>query len=84
MPNDDTNNPGYKTTELWLTTITGIVSTILGTTAPGETTVVLIIGLVVSAITYLICRTVFKISKLKYRPNEVVNFTVQDAVSDKQ
>lgn len=73
---DDVNNPGHKTTELWLTTITGIVSTILGTTAPSETTMVLIVGLVISAITYLICRTVFKISKLKYRPNEIVNFSV--------
>lgn len=76
--NDDTLTPGYKTTELWLTTITGLVSTILGTTAPSQTTTVLIVSLTVAAVTYLICRTVFKIAKLKYRPNEAVTFEVKE------
>jgi hypothetical protein len=76
---DDTNNPGFKTTELWLTTITGLVSTILGTTAPSETTTVLIVCLTIAAVTYLLCRTVFKVAKLKYRPSDAVSFATQKA-----
>lgn len=71
---DDTNNPGFKTTELWLSAITGIISTILGTTAPSETTIVLIVSLSVTAVAYLLCRTFFKIAKLKYRPDSIVSF----------
>lgn len=74
---DETNNPGWKTTELWLTTITGLVNTILASTAPTPTTTTLIICLTIAAVTYLLCRTVFKIAKLKYRPDEVVNFALQ-------
>jgi|GEM_PF-2586095 len=75
--NDNTNNPGWKTTELWLTSITGLVSTILASTAPAPTTTTLIICLTITAVTYLLCRTIFKISKLKYRPTEIVNFKAQ-------
>lgn len=83
--NDDTNNPGWKTTELWLTSITGLVSTILASAAPTSTTSTLIICLTVTAVTYLLCRTIFKISKLKYRPTELVNFVLQaHADNDKQ
>ena len=74
---DDTNSPGWKTTELWLTTIVGLVNTILASTAPTPTTTTLIICLTVAAVTYLLCRTVFKIAKLKYRPDELVNFAIR-------
>jgi len=79
---DDTNNPGFKTTELWLTTVTGLVNTILAATAPSDVTRILIVCLTVAAVTYLICRTVFKIAKLKYRPNDPVNFAAQAAAAD--
>jgi phosphotransferase system glucose/maltose/N-acetylglucosamine-specific IIC component len=72
--NNDANNPGLKTSELWFTAIAGLISTILGTTAPSETTTVLIICLSITAVTYLLCRTVFKIAKLKYRADIPVSF----------
>ena len=74
---DDTYSPGWKTTELWLTTITGLVNTILASTAPTPTTTTLITCLTIAAVVYLLCRTVFKIAKLKYRPDELVNFAIQ-------
>lgn len=79
---DETNSPGWKTTELWLTTITGLVNTILASTAPTPTTTTLIICLTVAAVTYLLCRTIFKIAKLKYRPDEVVNFALRSFSSE--
>lgn len=79
---DETNAPGWKTTELWLTTITGLVNTILASTAPTPTTTTLIICLTIAAVVYLLCRTVFKIAKLKYRPEEVVNFALRTYSSD--
>lgn len=68
------NEPGYKTTELWLTAIVGAINTILVTTVPTSATIVLVVSLSVVAITYLISRTTFKIAKLKLRPDEVVAF----------
>jgi hypothetical protein len=79
---DETNAPGWKTTELWLTAITGLVNTILASTAPTPTTTALIICLTIAAVVYLLCRTVFKIAKLKYRPDEVVNFALRAYSSD--
>lgn len=74
--NDDTNHPGFKTTELWLASITGIISTILASTAPSETTTVLIVSVSITAVAYLVCRTIFKVAKLKYRP-EIVSSDVK-------
>ena len=68
---------GFKTTELWLTSITGLINTILATAAPSQTTTVLIVCLTIAAVTYLIGRTVFKIAKLKYRPDQMVSFSAQ-------
>lgn len=68
------DDPGYKTTELWLTSIISAINTILISTAPTSATIVLVVMLSVVAITYLICRTVFKIAKLKYRPDTPVTF----------
>lgn len=72
---DVTKTHGYKSTELWLTTISGVVSTILASTAPSQTTTYVVVGLVTSAVTYILCRTAFKIAKLKYRPNDMVAFS---------
>ena len=71
--NED-NKPGLKTTELWLTSITALVDVILATSAPSSTTTALIICLTTAAIVYLICRTTFKIARLKYQPDVVTNF----------
>jgi hypothetical protein len=75
--NGETDTHGWKTTELWLTTITGLVNTILVSAAPNTTTNILIICLTTAAVVYLLCRTVFKIARLRYRPNEIVNFALQ-------
>jgi hypothetical protein len=75
------NGPGIKTTELWLTTIVGVVDTILVLTSNSDNRaeiIVLVVSLSVVAITYLVCRTVFKISKLKYRPDTPVAFKAND------
>lgn len=71
---NDTNKPGFKTTELWLTSITALVNTILASTAPSTTTTALIICLSVTAVTYLFCRTAFKIARLKYHPDLVTSW----------
>lgn len=71
------NEPGFKTTELWLTTIVGAINTILVSTSDSDNraeVIVLVVSLSVVAITYLVCRTSFKISKLKYRPDTPVSF----------
>lgn len=70
----DDNKPGFKTTELWLTSITALVDVILATSAPSNTTIALIVCLTTAAIVYLICRTAFKIARLKYQPDVVTNF----------
>lgn len=72
----DTNQPGLKSTELWLASITGIISTILSATAPSDVTVPLIVCLAVVATVYIVCRTAFKIARLKYRPDLVTSFKV--------
>jgi len=80
--NDSVGNPGWRTTELWLTTITGLVSTILSSAAPSDTTSTLIICLTIAAVTYLISRTVFKIAKLKYRLEEIVSFSLKAVIEE--
>lgn len=67
----------WKTTELWLTAATGLINTILASTAPSSVTTTLIICLTIMTITYILCRTIFKIHKLKYRPDEFVSFVAQ-------
>lgn len=79
MHNDE---PGYKTTELWLTSIISLINTILISAAPTEATIVLVKMLSVVAITYLVCRTVFKVAKLKYRPDDPISF--KSTENDKQ
>lgn len=69
------NSENWKATELWLTAIVGVVNTILGSTANDSVTSCLMICLTATAVSYIICRTVFKIFKLKHRPDEVVNFS---------
>lgn len=69
---------GIKSTELWLTTITGVVEIILVSTAPSSTTIVISVCLTTAAAVYLICRTCFKIAKLKYAPDSAVEFSVQN------
>lgn len=67
---------GIKSTELWLTAITGVVEVILVSTAPSSTSIAIAICLTVAAAVYLICRTCFKIAKLKYAPDSAVEFSV--------
>jgi hypothetical protein len=69
------SSENWKATELWLTAIVGVVNTILGSTAGDSVTSCLMICLTITAVSYIICRTVFKIFKLRYRPDEVVNFS---------
>lgn len=73
---------GWKTTELWLTTVAGIINAILGATAPTQVTTSLIVCITVMVVIYTICRTVFKVVKLIYRPNEIVNFSVHKRDSE--
>lgn len=72
---------GVKSTELWLTAITGVVEVILVSTAPSNTTIAIAICLTTAATVYLICRTCFKIAKLKYAPDSAVEFSVQKVES---
>lgn len=69
------SSENWKATELWLTAIVGVVNTILASTAGDSVTSCLMICLTVTAVSYIVCRTVFKIFKLKHRPNEIVNFS---------
>lgn len=71
------DTPDWKTTELWLTAIIGVINTVLGSTADNSVTACLIICLTIIAVSYITCRTVFKIFKLKYRPEEIVNFSAR-------
>lgn len=75
--NMPTKDDGFKSTELWLTAITGVVNTILVSTAPTHTTIVLVVCLTITAVTYLVCRTSFKIAKVKYAPDSLVEFSVK-------
>lgn len=68
---------GIKSTELWLTAITGVVEIILISTAPSSTSIAIAICLTTAAVVYLICRTFFKIAKLKYAPDSAVEFSAQ-------
>ena len=79
----DDNKPGIKTTELWLTSITALVDVILATSAPNNTTIALIVCLTTASVVYLICRTVFKIARLKYQPDVVTNFKANPSASSK-
>lgn len=68
---------GLKSTELWVTAITGVVEVILVSTAPSSTSIAIAICLTVAAVVYLICRTCFKIAKLKYAPDSAVEFAAK-------
>jgi hypothetical protein len=74
---EDPVKSGLKTTELWLTAITALVNVILASTAPSAITTVLIICLSVAAAIYLLCRTAFKIARLRYQPDVVTSWKAQ-------
>lgn len=75
---------GLRSTELWLTATTGVVEVILISAAPSNITIALSVCLTAAAITYLICRTCFKIAKLKYAPDSAVEFAAHKTDSSKR
>jgi len=75
---------GIKSTELWLTTISGVVQVILVSAAPSYTSISISVCLTVTASVYLICRTCFKIAKLKYAPDSAVEFSASKLDKPKQ
>lgn len=60
--------------ELWLTILTGVSNILVSSTVSVEVSKYLIICLTITTIVYIVCRTIFKIIKLKSRPDELVNF----------
>jgi len=75
--NDKSKSDENNWSEIWITGITGLTNTILVSTAPSHTSITLVICLSLTAITYLICRTSFKIAKIKYAPHSAIEFSAQ-------
>jgi len=70
---------GSRSIELWLTAITGVIQIIMVPTVSSDTAMVVAICLTIGSTVYLVCRTCFKIAKMKYAPDSAVEFSAQKA-----